>query len=100
MLSHTYTHTYIHTHPIIHAYLPFVNAHIEEMLKSDHAVWWSPGGGNLLYVEFSDIRVPIYSFPWYGPEEDQYPEITHIAYPKVSVDGTNAYVLPICGRYT
>ena len=60
------------------------------MLKSDHAVWWSPGGGNLLYVEFRDITVPTFSFPKYGPEEELYPEIERIPYPKVCVNGTSA----------
>lgn len=62
-----------------------MHTYVEEMLESDHAVWWSPDGGRLLYVEFSDISVPTFSFPLYGPEQQLYPEIENIAYPKVCV---------------
>lgn len=70
-------------HVLITRVYTFMNAHTEEMLESDHAVWWSPDGGSLLYVEFNDVSVPRYSFPWYGREEDLYPDIERIAYPKV-----------------
>ena len=55
------------------------------MLSKDHAVWWSPDGANLLYVQFEDVRVPRYKFPIYGPEQDSYTEIESMAYPKVCV---------------
>ncbi|XP_076459137.1 dipeptidyl peptidase 4-like isoform X4 [Babylonia areolata] len=54
----------------------------EEILSSDHAVWWSPGGGHLCYAVFNDTGVKRYTLPVYGDFEDPYTHQTHIAYPK------------------
>ena len=54
-------------------------------MYTDHAVWWSPGGSSLLYVQFDDVRVPRFQYPIYGPEDNVYTDINSIAYPKVPV---------------
>ena len=54
----------------------------EEVLNSDHALWFSPEGKYLAYVQFNDAQVNWYQFPWYGPSSDVYTSIRKIAYPK------------------
>ena len=54
----------------------------EEVLNSDHALWFSPEGRYLAYVEFNDTRVNWYQFPWYGDRTNAYTSIRKIAYPK------------------
>ena len=54
----------------------------EEVLNSDHALWFSPEGKYLAYVQFNDTQVNWYQFPWYGPSSNEYTSIQKIAYPK------------------
>lgn len=54
----------------------------EEVLNSDHALWFSPEGKYLAYIQFNDTRVNWYQFPWYGPSSDAYTSMRKIAYPK------------------
>ncbi|XP_069107349.1 dipeptidyl peptidase 4-like [Argopecten irradians] len=54
----------------------------EEILASDHALWWSPLGNFLLYASFNDTEVRKYYYPLYGSMEDPYGMQKRIAYPK------------------
>ncbi|XP_076446173.1 dipeptidyl peptidase 4-like isoform X3 [Babylonia areolata] len=54
----------------------------EEILSSDHAVWFSPNGSHLCYVVFNDTQVRRYTFPTYGDMDNAYTKQEHIAYPK------------------
>lgn len=54
----------------------------EEVLNSDHALWFSPKGKYLAYIQFNDTQVNWYQFPWYGPSSNAYTSIRKIAYPK------------------
>uniref|UniRef100_A0A8C9WML5 Dipeptidyl peptidase 4-like n=1 Tax=Scleropages formosus TaxID=113540 RepID=A0A8C9WML5_SCLFO len=52
----------------------------EEMFSSNDAMWWSPSGKFLAYVEFNDTEVHTIEFSWYG--SDQYPRTVIVPYPK------------------
>ncbi|XP_075036850.1 prolyl endopeptidase FAP [Mixophyes fleayi] len=52
----------------------------EEMLGSKYALWWSPNGNFIAYVQFNDTEVPVIEYPFFG--EDQYPQTIKIPYPK------------------
>ncbi|XP_023663741.1 dipeptidyl peptidase 4 isoform X1 [Paramormyrops kingsleyae] len=52
----------------------------EEMFSSNDAMWWSPGGKYLAYVEFNDTEVHTIEYSWFG--SGQYPETVAIPYPK------------------
>lgn len=54
----------------------------EEMFSTNNAIWWSPSGQFLTYVEFNDRDVPIIEYTFYGDESEQYPQTIHIPYPK------------------
>lgn len=54
----------------------------EEVLNSDHALWFSPDSRYLAYIQFNDTPVTWYQFPWYGSSKDSYTTIRKIAYPK------------------
>ncbi|KAK3082967.1 hypothetical protein FSP39_010233 [Pinctada imbricata] len=54
----------------------------EEILMSDHALWWSPDGRFLLYAVFNDSHVRQYYYPYYGALRSQYGEERSIPYPK------------------
>ncbi|MEE6489449.1 hypothetical protein FKM82_015566 [Ascaphus truei] len=54
----------------------------EEMFSTSFAMWWSPNGNYLAYVEFNDTEVPIIEYTLYGEEYNQYPKTIHIPYPK------------------
>ena len=54
----------------------------EEILSTDHALWWSPDGQYILYAVFNDSNVRKFSFPYYGDMRNQYGEERKIAYPK------------------
>ncbi|OQV12471.1 Dipeptidyl peptidase 4 [Hypsibius exemplaris] len=56
----------------------------EEILSSDHAVWWSPDSRYLAYLEFNDTKVETFSFETYGGDSltQQYVNNTKIRYPK------------------
>lgn len=54
----------------------------EEVLNSDHALYFSPDGQFLAYIQFNDSKVNWYQFPWYGDRKNAYTTIRKIAYPK------------------
>ena len=54
----------------------------EEVLNSNHALWFSPDGRYLAYIQFNDTLVNWYQFPWYGNRKNSYTTIRSIAYPK------------------
>jgi Tol biopolymer transport system component len=51
------------------------------MLATKYALWWSPDGKFLAYVEFNDSDIPIIAYSYYG--DGQYPRTINIPYPKV-----------------
>ncbi|XP_043381204.1 prolyl endopeptidase FAP isoform X7 [Chelonia mydas] len=55
----------------------------EEMLAVKYALWWSPNGKFIAYVEFNDTDIPVIEYSYYG--EDQYPRKITIPYPKFFV---------------
>ncbi|KAK3082641.1 hypothetical protein FSP39_001205, partial [Pinctada imbricata] len=54
----------------------------EEILGTDHALWWSPDGRFLLYAVFNDSHVRKYYYPYYGDMRSQYGDEKWISYPK------------------
>ncbi|KAK2552559.1 Prolyl endopeptidase FAP [Acropora cervicornis] len=54
----------------------------EEVLNSDHALWFSPDSRFLAYIQFNDTSVRWYQFPWYGNRKNAYTSLRKIAYPK------------------
>ncbi|GAU96755.1 hypothetical protein RvY_08152-2 [Ramazzottius varieornatus] len=57
----------------------------EEILSSDHAVWWSPDSKYLAYLSFNDTEVQTFAFDTYGYDANpakQYSNSTKIRYPK------------------
>ncbi|CAH1163711.1 unnamed protein product [Phaedon cochleariae] len=57
------------------------------ILKTSHAIWFSPDGIYLLYVAFNDSVVGEYKYPWYGGDASEstlYPKIKSFRYPRVS----------------
>uniref|UniRef100_A0A8C8SCD4 Fibroblast activation protein alpha n=1 Tax=Pelusios castaneus TaxID=367368 RepID=A0A8C8SCD4_9SAUR len=52
----------------------------EEMLATKYALWWSPNGKFLAYVEFNDTDIPVIEYSYYG--EEKYPRKIIIPYPK------------------
>uniref|UniRef100_A0A8B9E6Y5 Fibroblast activation protein alpha n=1 Tax=Anser cygnoides TaxID=8845 RepID=A0A8B9E6Y5_ANSCY len=52
----------------------------EEMLATKYALWWSPSGRYLAYVQFNDSDIPVIEYSYFG--EDQYPRKIIIPYPK------------------
>ncbi len=70
-------------------YLSFLLS-TEEILRSNTALWFSPDGRRLLYINFNDSTVEEQSYQWYGTIEDSnahlYPTIKKVRYPKVSKD--------------
>ena len=56
---------------------------IEEVLSSNHALWWSPNGEHVAFLTFNDSGVKSFQYPIYGSVKNPYTEIESIAYPKV-----------------
>nr|XP_058945915.1 dipeptidyl peptidase 4-like [Pocillopora verrucosa] len=54
----------------------------EEVLNSDHALYFSPEATYIAFIQFDDTQVILYQFPWYGDKKDSYTSIRKIAYPK------------------
>lgn len=56
-----------------------------EVLKTDHALWYSPDGQYLMYATFNDTKVGEYKYQWFnsGNPQAAYPDIRGIKYPKV-----------------
>lgn len=57
-----------------------------EILKTSHALWFSPDGSHLMYLTFNDTLVDEYKYTWYdgGSPIIKYPRIKTVRYPKVS----------------
>lgn len=57
-----------------------------EVLRTSHALWFSPDGTYLLYLRFNDSLVEEYRYTWYDAKdgEARYPRIRSVRYPKVS----------------
>ena len=55
----------------------------EEILHTNVANWWSPGGSYIAYAQFNDSLVPLFKFPFYGEADNLYGTINELAYPKV-----------------
>ncbi|XP_058986361.1 venom dipeptidyl peptidase 4-like isoform X2 [Musca domestica] len=57
----------------------------EEVFASNSAVWFSPDGSQLAFIQFDDSPTPVINFPIYGEAGDirfQYPYNRLVAYPK------------------
>ncbi|KAI7815343.1 DPP10, partial [Rhyzopertha dominica] len=55
-----------------------------EILKTSHALWFSPDGSHLMYLTFNDTLVDEYKYTWYdgGSPIIKYPRIKTVRYPK------------------
>ncbi|XP_056391349.1 dipeptidyl peptidase 4-like isoform X2 [Hyla sarda] len=67
----------------------------EEMFSSENAIWLSPGGQFLTYVQFNDTDVPIIEYTFYGDESEQYPQTIHIPYPKAGAKNPTVRVFTV-----
>uniref|UniRef100_A0A8C6X5T7 Fibroblast activation protein alpha n=1 Tax=Naja naja TaxID=35670 RepID=A0A8C6X5T7_NAJNA len=65
----------------------------EEMLGTKYALWWSPNGKNIAYVEFNDTEIPVIEYSYYG--ENQYPRKITLPYPKAGAKNPTVRVLII-----
>jgi len=54
----------------------------EEVFGTDHALYWSPSGTRLAFVQFNDTLVPKFTFPVYGSSRDAYTSADVFRYPK------------------
>lgn len=57
----------------------------EKILRTDHAVWFSPEGSKLAFASFNDTMIRHVVYPKYGSYDDPnniYPEVTRIRYPQ------------------
>ncbi|XP_013386097.1 inactive dipeptidyl peptidase 10 isoform X2 [Lingula anatina] len=54
----------------------------EEILRSNKAHWWSPGGTYIVYAAINDSNVPVYHYPVFGGGSNLYGDINGIPYPK------------------
>ena len=61
----------------------FFNVLLEEILSTNTAMYWSPGGRYLAFIKFNDTEVPMATYPIYG--DDAYQEEKKIRYPKVGI---------------
>ncbi|XP_036396619.1 dipeptidyl peptidase 4 [Megalops cyprinoides] len=52
----------------------------EEMFASNEAIWWSPSGKFLAYIQINDTLVHTIEYSWYG--SGQYPKTVTVPYPK------------------
>lgn len=62
---------------------PLIWFFLEEMFGAKYALWWSPNGKNIAYIEFNDTEIPAMEYSYYG--ENQYPRKITLPYPKVDV---------------
>ena len=52
------------------------------MLATDNALYWSPKGLRVAFIQFNDTQVPHFSFPLYGDSHDAYTQPDVFRYPK------------------
>ncbi|XP_048340440.1 prolyl endopeptidase FAP [Sphaerodactylus townsendi] len=65
----------------------------EEMLAVKYALWWSPNGKNMAYIQFNDSDIPVIEYSYYGV--DQYPRKITIPYPKAGAKNPTVKVFVI-----
>ncbi|KAL7991683.1 hypothetical protein Chor_015939, partial [Crotalus horridus] len=65
----------------------------EEMLATKYALWWSPNGKNIAYIEFNDTEIPAIEYSYYG--KNQYPRKITLPYPKAGAKNPTVRVLII-----
>ena len=63
----------------------------EEILTSNKALWFSPGGGSVVYATFDDTDVGEISFSEFGGDDSEhdpppYPKVHTLRYPKAGTD--------------
>uniref|UniRef100_A0A670YNP3 Fibroblast activation protein alpha n=1 Tax=Pseudonaja textilis TaxID=8673 RepID=A0A670YNP3_PSETE len=63
------------------------------MLGTKYALWWSPNGKNIAYIEFNDTEIPVIEYSYYG--ENQYPRKITLPYPKAGAKNPTVRVLII-----
>ncbi|XP_050308297.1 inactive dipeptidyl peptidase 10 isoform X3 [Anthonomus grandis grandis] len=56
-----------------------------EILRTSHALWFSPDSYYLLYISFNNSKVGEYSYTWYDSQNmgGIYPEVRSFRYPRV-----------------
>lgn len=54
----------------------------EEVLADEKAVWWCPDDSKLIFAKFDDSDVNTYSFPKYINNDNRFPRLEEIKYPK------------------
>ena len=58
----------------------------EEVLASQTAMWFSPGGTALAYLKLDETKVKEYTYPLYEKgSENSYPQTVIVKYPKVFI---------------
>jgi hypothetical protein len=57
----------------------------EEVLGTNHALWWSHDSLYLCYLSFNESNVKDFRFPHYGLYDNVYTDIYSISYPKVRI---------------
>ncbi|XP_077176016.1 prolyl endopeptidase FAP isoform X2 [Paroedura picta] len=65
----------------------------EEMLAVKYALWWSPNGKNIAYIQFNDTNIPVIEYSYYGA--DQYPRKITIPYPKAGAKNPTVKVFVV-----
>lgn len=65
----------------------------EEMLSTKFALWWSPSGKNIAYIQFNDTEIPVIEYSFYG--EDQYPRKISVPYPKAGTKNPTVRVFVV-----
>lgn len=58
----------------------------EEVFGTDKAIWWSPNSQYLVILRSNDTTVPIYPLQYYTDENQYYPLVKDIKYPKAGFD--------------
>lgn len=54
----------------------------EEVLFTDHAIWWAPDGRHFLFASFNDSQIGLYDLTYYGEMTEQYVQNKRLLYPK------------------
>ncbi|XP_074594854.1 inactive dipeptidyl peptidase 10-like isoform X2 [Brevipalpus obovatus] len=57
----------------------------EKIIKTDHAIWWSPDGNRLAFATFNDTSVDTITYPVYGSFNDitnMFTEMVNLKFPR------------------
>ncbi|XP_060593253.1 inactive dipeptidyl peptidase 10-like isoform X2 [Ruditapes philippinarum] len=54
----------------------------EEILLSDHAIWWNPDASGIVYASIDNRHVQTYDMTIYGPLKNRYVENRRLPYPR------------------